>query len=63
VDAFEGVKNLQKVNLDKSIWVSPMPASYVRFDNLVEDFFTNTHECGLITDVRIRSGKQAPGRN
>jgi len=63
VDDFEGVKNLQKEKLDRSIWVSPMPANYVNHEMTTADFFSDIHECGLVTDVRIRSGKQAPGRS
>lgn len=39
-----------------------MSESYQSFENIIADFFMSTHECGLVLDVRLRSGKQAPGR-
>jgi len=39
-----------------------MVGHYESHEKTIADFFMSTHECGLVTDVRLRSGKQGPGR-
>jgi len=62
VDDFEHVSNLNKNTLDRSIWCSPVPSLYINQEITTGMFFMETHNCGLVADVRIRSGKAVPGR-
>jgi hypothetical protein len=62
VDDFETVENLQKSKLDRTLWVSPMNAGMPHHEKTIADFFMSLHECGFVTDVRLRSGRTAPGR-
>ena len=39
-----------------------MPKNMIKNEKLVNHFFTNQYDCGLIADVRIRVGKKVPGR-
>jgi len=62
VDDFESIDLLEKTVVDKSIWLSPLPKSCINGEIQILKFFSQTKECGLITDVRIRVGKKVPGR-
>jgi len=62
VDDFEKVSNIGKERLDHSIWISPLNASYINEDHSIANSFMETLTCGLVKDVRIRTGKAVPGR-
>jgi len=53
---------LDKEKLDRTIWISPMPATYANQEKTLGDFFMDSHDCGLVVDVRLRSGKTRAGR-
>lgn len=63
VDDFQRVDLLDKSHLDLGIWVSPLCNDTIKTPQTVEATFTDQLECGLITDIRMRQGKKAPGRN
>ena len=62
VDEFESVLLLEKELLDRSIWLAPLPKQCLNTEHAILKFFSESKECGLITDVRIRVGKKIPGR-
>lgn len=62
VDDFDKVSNLNKERLDRTIWVSPLPTSYMNLEGTTAEFFMEKNTAGLVSDVRIRSGKAVPGR-
>lgn len=62
VDDFQTVDLLDKEKLDRTIWISPMAPSYANHEKTLGDFFMDSHDCGLVVDVRLRSGKARAGR-
>jgi hypothetical protein len=62
VDDFQTIDLLDKEKLDRTIWISPMVASYENHEKTIGDFFMDQHDCGLVIDVRLRSGKMPNGR-
>jgi len=63
VDDFEGVNLLEKEQIDRSIWIAPMPASMFNRKLQIEHFFQQKHSCGFVVDVRIGKGRAVPGRS
>merc|ERR1711877_96478 len=62
VDDFENVNLLTKEFIDRSIWVSPMPANMLGQEKAISAFFSEQYECGFIVDVRMGKGRSVPGR-
>lgn len=60
VDCLDKLKFLDQVKLDKSIWISPINASFT--PNNITTFFQDTHKCGLVKEVRIYKGNDIPGK-
>lgn len=63
VDDFQYVDLLVKEKLDRTIWISPMPSNQKTMPQWINKFFSENHDCGFITDIRIRSGKKPMGRS
>lgn len=64
VDDFEGINLLSKEFSDRSIWIAPMPKSYLAASSrsAIAHFFQESHECGFVIDVRLGHGGAVKGR-
>lgn len=60
VDCLDKMKFLTQEKLDRSIWISPITASFT-IQNITQ-FFQDTHKCGLIKEVRIYHGNSINGK-
>ena len=60
LDCLDKIKHLDQDKLDRSIWISPINASFTKLN--VATFFQDTHKCGLVKDVRIYHGNSIPGK-
>lgn len=54
------IKYLDQDVLDRSIWISPINASFT--PAALKTFFQDTHSCGLVKDVRVYNGKKVHGK-
>ena len=59
VDALEKVKLLENERLERTIWVSPIPAHIT--EARVKKFFEEK-KCGLVVEIRIREGSKVDGK-
>ena len=60
VDCLDKMKFLDQEKLDRSIWLSPINANFTPLS--IKTFFQDTHECGLVKDVRVFTAKAIPGK-
>lgn len=60
VDCLEKMKFLDQSLLDRSIWISPINASFTV--QSIKVFFQDTYGCGLVKDVRIYQGAKVFGK-
>lgn len=60
VDSCDKIKYLDQDLLDRSIWISPINANFTPAS--LKTFFQDTHDCGLVKDVRVYFGKSKPGK-
>ena len=60
IDCLDKMKFLDQNRLDRSIWISPITASFTPLN--IKNFFQDTHECGLVRDVRIYQGAEVSGK-
>lgn len=54
------MKYLDQDKLDRTIWISPINASFNEVN--LRNFFEEKHECGLVKDVRVYHGNSIPGK-
>lgn len=59
VDVFEKLKYLDSERMERSIWVHPIGGNTRQ---QFKQFFEVTHPCGIVLDVRIRTGKKYPNK-
>jgi len=62
VDVFEKLKNLKQVNLERSIWISPIWSNTQDAVNKIKTFFEDLEKVGVVVDIRIRTGPKIPGK-
>lgn len=62
VDALESSSLMEKEFIDRTAWIAPIPISYNKQADLINEFLSEKNECGFIVDVRVRSGKTIPKR-
>lgn len=60
VDCLDKLKFLDQAKLDRSIWISPLNASFTA--ESITAFFQDQHKCGLVKDVRVYHGNFIPGK-
>mmetsp|Transcript_42111 Transcript_42111/g.48857 ORF Transcript_42111/g.48857 Transcript_42111/m.48857 type:complete len:362 (+) Transcript_42111:3235-4320(+) len=60
VDCLEKMKYLDQERLDRSVWISPINTCFTPEN--IKAFFQDTHECGLVLEVRMYHGKAVKGK-
>lgn len=58
IDAFDKFKAVENDVLERTIWVHPAPGT----EEDVKHFFENTAKCGVVLNVRKRTGPKWPNR-
>lgn len=61
IDEFVYVDHLSKESLETSIWISPTSPFMINMPQTISDTLMNK-EAGLVTDVRVKKGRNVPGR-
>lgn len=59
VDVFEKLKYLDSERMERSIWIHPVGGNT---RTQFKQFFEVTHPCGIVLDVRLRTGKTYPNK-
>ena len=60
IDVLDKIQYLDQKRIDRSIWIAPIDESFTKLN--ITKFFQDTHNCGLITDVRICHSEGKPGK-
>jgi len=58
IDLFDKIKYLDQEKLDRTVWLHPT----VSTRHEIKTFFEDYQKCGIVTDIRIRSGPKWPNR-
>lgn len=59
VDIFDRLPFIETDRLERTVWLHPVTGLNPR---KIKIFFETTHKCGVVLDVRIRSGRKYPNR-
>lgn len=59
IDLLEKIKYLEQEKSDRTVWIHPIANISL---NRLKRFFEIEHECGIVLDLRVRKGRQYPGK-
>ncbi len=60
IDLLEKIKYLEQEKSDRTVWIHPILGINLQ---RLKRFLEIEHKCGIVLDLRVRKGKQYPGKN